>query len=635
MPKTPAQPPTPPGTPAQGLDQLVQSLDAIVWEADPRTLRFSFVSRRAGDILGFAPDHWISEPGFFASRIHDEDREDVVAAYREAVRTGVDHNLEYRVIAADGHTVWVRDRVQVERGEHGEPLSLRGIMVEVTARRTAETRLQDSEERYRRLVEHSPDAIMVHSDGIIVFANMQAASLLGATDPDDLIGMPAVDLVHPDSRESVATRMREEEAGTSVGLLQERFIRRDGSTVDVEVAGIPFRYNGKPAGQIVARDISQRVQIERRLHDTEEKFQTLVEHIPAILYIDHPGISDETIYISPQIEHILGISAQAWMHDDDLWETHLHPDDRDAAVGAYRSGVAAGEPFSSDYRLVTPKGTFWIRDDAVVLTESDGLTIVQGVMFDITEQKLAEAALIATGQREREAGDRLRELDSMKNTFLAAVSHELRSPLTAVLGLALTLEQQDLDADDRADLVHRLASNARKLDRLLTDLLDLDRLSRGAVALSLHQTDIGALVQRTVELTDVLHPRHVTVEAPSIFIAVDGAKVERIVENLLVNTTRHAGHDARVWVRVEGRSDGAEIVVEDDGPGIPPDIREAIFEPFRQGPTNSAHSPGTGIGLSLVREFSTLHRGKAWAEEREGGGASFHVFLPNDADDTD
>ena len=109
---------------------------------------------------------------------------------------------------------------------------------------------------------------------------------------------------------------------------------------------------------------------------------------------------------------------------------------------------------------------------------------------------------------------------------------------------------------------------------------------------------------------------------------VDGAKVERIIENLLVNTTRHAGPHAQVWVRAWQREDGVEIVVEDNGPGIDPEIREVIFEPFRQGPTRSAHSPGTGIGLSLVRRFAELHGGKAWAEEREGGGASFHVFLP-------
>lgn len=611
------------------LDDLVHALDAILWEADPRTLRFSFVSNRAFEILGFPPEHWLHDPGFFASRIHPDDRENVVAAYRETVREGSDRGLEYRVIAADGRVVWLRDRVHVERGPHGEPQSLRGVIVDATSRHETEDRMRESEERYRRLVEQSPDAIMVHAEGVIVFANQQAATLLGASSPDILIGMPALQLVHPDFHEAVATRMREEQSGAASGLLQERFVRLDGSSVDVEVAGIPFEHNGQPAGQIVVRDISQRVRIERRLHDTEERFRTLVEHIPAILYIDRPGLSDQTIYISPQIERILGIDADAWIQNDGLWEEVLHPEDRMDAIRAYRHGVASGMPFSFDYRLVTPRGTFWVRDDAAVLHNDDGTPLVQGVMFDITEQKLAEATLMASEGRERQAAQQLRDLDEMKNTFLAAVSHELRSPLTAVLGLALTLEQQQLEEPERDDLLHRLVSNARKLDRLLTDLLDLDRLSRGTVTPQLHTTDLGALIRRAIDLTDVLQGRDITVHVPSVIAAVDGAKVERIVENLLVNTTRHAGIEAHVWVRLDQQADGVELIVEDDGPGIDPDIREAIFEPFRQGPSRSAHAPGTGVGLSLVRRFAELHGGKAWAEEREGGGASFHVFLPS------
>src|SRR4029079_12078498 len=90
---------------------------------------------------------------------------------------------------------------------------------------------------------------------------------------------------------------------------------------------------------------------------------------------------------------------------------------------------------------------------------------------------------------------------------------------------------------------------------------------------------------------------------------------------------------ASIWVRVTGESGGALVAVEDDGPGVPEELREAIFEPFRQGPSVARHSPGTGIGLSLVAMFTELHGGRAWVEERPGGGASFRVFLPGHARD--
>jgi PAS domain S-box-containing protein len=377
----------------------------------------------------------------------------------------------------------------------------------------------------------------------------------------------------------------------------------------------------------------ERLGTEQQLRETEAKYRVLVEQIPAILYIDEPGTDDNTIYISPQIEAILGLTAEDWLSDSSLWYKYLHPDDREQAQLTYRRGVTLGEPFSFEYRMQTPRGIIWIRDDAIVLQTKDSRPLVQGVMFDITEQKNAELALQASERREREAAQQLRDLDQMKNTFLAAVSHELRSPLTAVLGLALTMEHQDLPDEDRADLLARLVSNARKLERLLADLLDIDRLARGVISPQLHPTDVGALVRRIVESSEALNGRRIEIETEPVVADVDSPKVERIVENLLVNAVRHTEDATTVWVRAVSNDGGVLIAVEDDGPGVPEDIRTAIFEPFRQGPTASPYAPGTGIGLTLVSRFAQLHGGRAWVEDRPGGGASFRVFLPKSSGD--
>jgi signal transduction histidine kinase len=273
--------------------------------------------------------------------------------------------------------------------------------------------------------------------------------------------------------------------------------------------------------------------------------------------------------------------------------------------------------------------TIWVHDETTLIHDDEGRhAMLLGVMSDITERKLAEHALRESEQREREAAERLRALDDMKNTFLAAVSHELRSPLTAILGLALTLERSEMVESDRNDLLERLAANARKLDRLLKDLLDIDRLNRGIVDPQYRMTDVGALSRRTIESIDALADRSIMVFAEPVVISVDPAKVERIIENLLMNAARHTNSDRTIWLKVQPEGDGILIAVEDDGAGVPEELREAIFEPFRQGPTSSPHSPGTGIGLSLVGRFAALHGGRAWVEEREGGGASFRVFLP-------
>ncbi len=377
-------------------------------------------------------------------------------------------------------------------------------------------------------------------------------------------------------------------------------------------------------------DITERREAEEHLRETEERFRAIVEHVPAGIYLDVPDTSMQTLYVSPQVRAITGIPEDEWIGDADSWVQALHPDDRQDVLGRYLAALAAEEPWSDEYRMRTRDGrTIWVHDETTLIHDDEGRNaMLLGVMSDITERKLAEHALRESEQREREAAERLRALDDMKNTFLAAVSHELRSPLTAILGLALTLERSEMIEADRNDLLERLASNARKLDRLLKDLLDIDRLNRGIVDPQYRVTDVGALARRTIESLDALADRSIMVFAEPVVIAVDPAKVERIVENLLMNAARHTKADRTIWLHVRPEGDGILIAVEDDGPGVPEALREAIFEPFRQGPTSSPHSPGTGIGLSLVGRFAALHGGRAWVEEREGGGASFRVFLP-------
>jgi len=255
------------------------------------------------------------------------------------------------------------------------------------------------------------------------------------------------------------------------------------------------------------------------------------------------------------------------------------------------------------------------------------------VARDVTERRRVEQQLRDSLEREQASTRHLRALDQMKSTFLQAVSHELRNPLASVLGIAVTLQRRhlDLDRDDIADLLHRLSRSARKMDRLLNDLLDLDRLAQPTVTPERECVDLGELVARVVKETtaELLERRPVHVEVCPLLLEVDPPKVERIVENLLANAARHTPSGTPVWVRVQPRDHGALLVVEDAGPGVPEQLRETIFEPFRQGPAPASHAPGLGVGLALVRVFAQLHGGSAWVEERQGRGASFRVHLPD------
>jgi PAS domain S-box-containing protein len=268
------------------------------------------------------------------------------------------------------------------------------------------------------------------------------------------------------------------------------------------------------------------------------------------------------------------------------------------------------------------------------------------VARDVTERRQVEERLCAALNHERVATDRLaaalageraaaehlRSLDELKSGFLQAVSHDLRTPLASVLGISLTLQRGrgQLGPADVDDLLGRLTANARKLDRILTGLLDLDRLDRGIVELRRERVDLARLVAGVVSEAreDLLDAHPVSLELLPVQVLADAAKVERIVENLLANAARHTDPGTPIWVRVSHGDRGALLCVDDAGPGVPADQRESIFRPFQRGPGVGSYAPGSGVGLALVAQFASLHDGRAWVEDRAGGGASFRVLLP-------
>jgi len=328
----------------------------------------------------------------------------------------------------------------------------------------------------------------------------------------------------------------------------------------------------------------------------------------------------------------------------------LPGDDRDGPIPLSRLALPYVPPAAA---FVAAAGVQATRGQLEPFLVFDGVTIAlfvvaRQVIATIENQRLdqrlrstvdrlfqREAELETALRREYAAADRLRAMSEMKDTFLRAVSHDLRTPLTAMHGVAVTLERTKLNLprDQALDLIRMMIEKTRKMDRLLADLLDLNRMEEGILEPNRSLTDVRALVHRVVDEVDQLRGWPVEIVAEPVTAAVDGPKIERIVENLLLNTTRHTPPGTQVWVRALAGGRDLELIVEDAGPGVPAELAGTIFEPFRQGqqgagPGNGKQSKGVGIGLSLVARFAQLHGGRAWVAERPGGGASFHVTLP-------
>ncbi len=619
---------------------VVERLPAIVYleaieefAGAPRPLLY--VSPQLESILGFTTREWLTNPAARSDRFAADDLERVQQERRRVEAAGEPFSAEYRMLARDGRTVWFRDEAVLVRDEDDHPVFWQGIMYDITRQKESEALARETETRYRALVEQLP--VIVYSESAVgdplalTYINSRVAEILGVT-PAEWLADPAatwLGRIHPDDREAVEEANRHADLTGEPFATEYRMFTADDRQVWIRDEAVLVRDEQGEARywQGVMTDITARREAELSLAEAEARYRALVEQTPTITYLDSAGGPPYTMYMSPQSEAILGYTPQEWYDDDDLFDKLVHPEDVERATHAPESvGV-----HDATYRLITKDGSVvWIHDQARLILDDDGQAkFWQGVLVDITEHMRAQELERDLGL-ERETAQRLRVVDEMKNTFLQAVSHDLRTPLAGILGLAVTMAREDLhlEHDEMRDLARRIAQNARRLDRLVTDLLDLDRLSRGIVEPLFRPTDIGGLVWELVTDSEVLADRTVEIDTASIVIACDKAKVERIVENLLGNAARHTPPTSRVWVRVEPWEGGALIVVEDDGPGVPPEEREKIFEAFLQGETPTPHLSGVGVGLALVARFAELHDGAAWVEERPGGGASFRVFLP-------
>ena len=262
---------------------------------------------------------------------------------------------------------------------------------------------------------------------------------------------------------------------------------------------------------------------------------------------------------------------------------------------------------------------------------SDAGLLVAAAVRDITTRRDAEALVVQALERERKVTERLRELDRLKDEFLSTVSHELRTPLTAIVGFAELLSVSgDLDPARRTYLLQRIVANATDMAGMVEQLLDYSRLQAARVTLHLEPLTLDDLVARSISaLSGVLgqHRLETSAHLPAPIMA-DAAAIERVLTNLLSNAAKFSP-DGTV-IRVRARVHGAEAVVEvaDEGPGVDPADQARIFERFFQGIPAVVGKRGTGLGLSVARQYVQMMGGRIWVSSEPGRGATFSVSVP-------
>jgi signal transduction histidine kinase len=224
-------------------------------------------------------------------------------------------------------------------------------------------------------------------------------------------------------------------------------------------------------------------------------------------------------------------------------------------------------------------------------------------------------------------------VDHERSALQDAIAAEIRRPLTSILGITLALKHHEPDSKDGLDMIKQLSANARKLDRLVTELLDLEKLLDGSLSPNRRRSDLAALVRRVADESPDLANRELLIQADRASVTVDPTLTEQIVESLLANAGRRTAPGQRVWVKVIGETNGATIAVEDTVEDVTDDMKTALAQPSPDAETRPRRPKVAG--LSLLARLAAVQGGRAWVEERPEGGASFRVFLPDALDAAD
>ncbi len=374
-------------------------------------------------IHGYGVSELISLPTIL-DLVVPEERDSLVERFTEnGSGTSSGHHGETTILHRDGH------RVQIEYSVRpvsiGDQTQMFAVIRDVTERRQAEEALRESEARYRQLIDLAPDAVVVHSEGKIIFANSAAAALIGAAEPDQLAGRSVLDFIHPDQRAASAEAMRQVMEAAGGPFRSERtLLRLDGTAVDVEMAAASFLYRGRIALQVLIRDVSERKRAEE---DLKERDRQLVQAQKlARLGHWHWDMLANKVSWSNELYDIFGVRPEEFAATFEAYVERIYPDDRAFVTRIIQDAAQDLQPFTFEERIVRPDGAVrTLHSQGEVVTDESGHAVsMMGICQDITERKQVEDAL-------------RRETLFVKLLQVVAVNANLASNIEETLQIAL------------------------------------------------------------------------------------------------------------------------------------------------------------------------------------------------------
>jgi PAS domain S-box-containing protein len=466
---------------------------------------------------------------------------------------------------------------------------------------------------------------IVDSKGIFTYINESYARMFGYGLPKDVVGQPWQNVARPEDSAGVEPAIAESLTRTGSWFGSITVHPDDRTAVEVEMA-----ISALPTGGVVcvSRDLVERRKAEAARAVAETRYWKLVEQVAAITYIAHLGAEGQWLYVSPQVETILGYTPAEWLADSTHWMRHIPEEDHQAVLAAEEASKQ-GMPFQAEYRIKRKDGKLiWVSDTGVVIDGGDNHSVMEGLLLDVTERKNLEHQLQQS--RKMEAVGRL----------AGGIAHDFNNLLTIIHGYTELALRQSANQPELRSEIERIGDASERAANLVRQLLAFSRrqvlqpkvVDLNAIVLGLDKL-LRRLMDENVEMQTIVGSTLGRIKA-------DPAQIEQVIMNLVVNARDAMPNGGRLTIETSNVNFDTKytrehvtvaagkyvmLAVTDTGVGMDVETQTHIFEPFY---TTKSSASGTGLGLSTVYGIVKQSGGYIWVYSERGKGTTFKVYLP-------
>lgn len=582
-------------------------------------------------------------------------------------------STEYIGHRFDGTNIDIEINGEFIRDAEDQPVSIVFVIRDISARKTAESKLRKSEETYRKLVEAIHDVIYEISDvGILKYVSPSIERILGLK-PEEILGKNFLDFVFDADKLILAEKFATLTHKVNPSL-DYRLVGKDGRVCWVRSSTTPVYQDGIMVGGTGSLyDITEKRRAEELLKDSERQVVLLLNSIAEGVY--GTDLEGNCTFVNPSCAKLLGYADSNELLGKNMHNLihHSYPDGKAVLI----ADCEIDQSFRKGIQVNTDREFFWRADGTVFPVEywafpqiENGEIVGSVVTFvDITDRKRAENDihdLNATLERriqertiqlEETNENLLTEIEERKRAeiemskakgeaekaniakseFLSRMSHELRTPMNAILGFAQLMEMGELGYSQRKSVNHILSSGKHLLD-LINEVLDITRIESGYLSLSMEPIQLSEIIHEMIEtIRPLSRENQVTVEllnspVDQLFVKSDRQRLKQVLLNLINNGVKYNHRGGSVMIRTEQKNNGEiemlRISIQDTGVGISPENIKKLYNPFERIGADQTGVEGSGLGLVVVKKLVDAMGGLMGVESMPGAGSTFWIELP-------